>query len=79
MSELRNAMISQSIADLENLIINSTPADGPMIKGILMVSLAGIDSYGARLDEFDKEKYDHISNVYEQLCAGQYNILPSHR
>lgn len=79
MEELKRNQILQSISDLCNLLINSTPADGPMIRGVLMVSLLGIDGSGVEITGYDKEKLDHLNNVYDQLCAGKFNILPAYQ
>ncbi|MCM1440208.1 MAG: hypothetical protein NC131_13545 [Roseburia sp.] len=78
MDDMKEYMICQSISDLCNLLINSEPADGPMIKGVLTVSLMGIESSGVDVRSYDGEKLDYLKNIYKELCAGRYNILPAH-
>lgn len=71
--------LCQSITDLVNLISTSKPIDGPMIKGILSISIKGVKYEirdGFELDDMSEEKFKFIEKVYKELENGKYNILP---
>ena len=71
-------IIKTSIGDLQNLLICSTPSDGPMVKGILYTAILGLNSSNITFNDDEKERIKYLSGVLQKLHQGEYNILPSH-
>lgn len=69
-------MKAMAINSMRNLLINSVPTDGPMVKDILNVMLIGCDNIDVKLDEYDAEKLEELREVCKKLNRGEYNILP---
>lgn len=63
------------VAQANNLVATSKPADGPMVRDVLRCMLMTIDGLKDAFDEFDSG-YVKLVDTYQQLSAGRYNILP---
>lgn len=71
-------MVSESIAGICNLLINSKPSDGPMIKSVVRAAISGIkaDLNDMKLRDVDAEKLDLIKEIQADLEQGRYDLLP---
>ena len=66
------------MADLCNLLINSEPARGPMVKGILNVSLPVIAAARGDMGNLDLKRSYFLEDVACELNRGKYDLLPAH-
>ena len=65
------------LASLYNLVLQSTPTDGVMLKYVLSAGIRGVEALipETELDEYDQERLGNLKELYKRLSIGRYDIL----